>query len=176
MFSSSILVMQPTVPGKVLTESSPGEAEWDYPKSKLAAEQVIAENRGDTRVVILRIAGVYDEDSHCIPLTQQVRRIYEEESYSHFFPGNLEHGQSFVHLDDLVSCFKQVIQRRGDLGPYELFLIGEPDVVSYGEMQDIIGEELHGTKWSTIRIPKVVAKAETWAEDKLGQDPSSNLG
>jgi nucleoside-diphosphate-sugar epimerase len=171
VFSSTLLVMKPTSPGEVLTEESPGEAEWDYPKSKLLTEQVIAENRGDTPAVVLRIAGVYDEDCHSIPISEQIRRIYERELQSHFFPGNAEHGQSFVHLDDLVDCFLRVIRRRSDLGPHEIFLVGEPDIVSYGELQDIIGEQLYGTQWSTMRIPKAVAKAGIWVEEKLGQDP-----
>jgi nucleoside-diphosphate-sugar epimerase len=171
VFSSTLLVMQPTSPGHLLTEESPGEAEWDYPKSKLLTEQLIAEDRGDIPAVALRIAGVYDEDCHSIPIAEQIRRIYEQEIQSHFFPGNADHGQSFVHLDDLVGCLERVIQNRRELGPHEIFLVGEPDVVSYGDMQDIIGEQLHGTQWSTLRIPKVVAKAGAWVEEKLGQDP-----
>jgi nucleoside-diphosphate-sugar epimerase len=163
--------MKPTSPGDVLTEESPGEAEWDYPKSKLLTEQVIAEERGNTPAVILRMAGVYNEDCHSIPICEQIRRIYEQELQSHFFPGNAEHGQSFVHLDDLADCLVRVIRRRTDLGPHEIFLVGEPDVVSYGELQDLIGEGLHGTQWSTLRIPKTVAKVGAWAEEKLGQDP-----
>jgi nucleoside-diphosphate-sugar epimerase len=171
VFSSTLLVMKPTSPGDVLTEQSPGEAEWDYPKSKLITEQLIAEQRGNTPAVILRIAGAYDEDCHSIPISEQIRRIYEQELQSHFFPGNSEHGQSFVHLDDLADCLVRVIRRRTDLGPHEIFLVGEPDFVSYGELQDLIGVGLHDTQWLTIRIPKTVAKVGAWTEEKFDQDP-----
>jgi nucleoside-diphosphate-sugar epimerase len=30
---------------------------------------------------------------------------------------------------------------------------------------------LHGTQWSTLRIPKTVAKVGAWTEEKLGQAP-----
>lgn len=170
VFSSTLLVMKPTSPGESLTEESSCEAEWEYPQSKLQTERVIAEERGEIPAVILRIAGAYDEDCQSIPIAQQIRRIYEGELQSHFFPGNLEHGQSFVHLDDLAACFLPVIARRDKLGAYEIFLVGEPDVVSYGELQNMIGQQLYGTRWATMRIPKTVAKAGAWAEEKLGQE------
>jgi nucleoside-diphosphate-sugar epimerase len=49
-------------------------------------------------------------------------------------------------------------------------LIAEPDVMSYEELQEQIGELIHGTEWPTIRIPKVLAKAGAWAQENiLGQ-------
>ncbi len=40
----------------------------------------------------------------------------------------------------------------------EVFLVAEPDVMSYEELQDRIGKLLHGSEWPTIRIPKSTAK------------------
>jgi nucleoside-diphosphate-sugar epimerase len=39
--------------------------------------------------------------------------------------------------------------------------------MSYAELQDCIGELVHGEDWPTIRIPKLVAKAGAWAQEKL---------
>ncbi len=167
VFSSSLLVMEPSERGKPLTESSPTRAEWAYPQSKLRTESVIQAERGEIPTVILRLAGVYTDDCKSIPVAQQIRRIYEKDAESFFFPGNRDHGQSFVHLDDAVECLVRTIQRRGDLEPLELFLIGEPDVLSYSELQDILGEMIHGKQWPTIPVPKPVAKAGAWVKDKL---------
>lgn len=172
VFSSSLLVMRAVTPGEVLDEESPVEAEWEYPRSKLDAERVIRDERGAIPAVVLRIAGVYDDDCRSIPIAQQMRRIFEQKLESHFFPGDPDHGQSFVHLDDLVRCFRAVVDRREELGTYDVFLVGEEEVVSYGEMQDIIGEAIHETGWPTIRIPGPVAKAGAWLKDKApGPDP-----
>jgi nucleoside-diphosphate-sugar epimerase len=121
--------------------------------------------------VILRIAGVYDEECHSIPIAQQISRIYEKRLESYFFPGDADHGQAFVHLEDLVDCFQRVVELRGELGPHELFLIAEPEVMSYAELQEQIGKLVHGEEWLTIRIPKAVAKAGAWAQENiLGQE------
>lgn len=65
----------------------------------------------------------------------------------------------------------QTVEHRGELSDWEVFLIGEPDVVSYGELQDAIGEALHGKDWPTLRIPKAMAKAGAWTKQNvLGEE------
>src|SRR5688500_17341340 len=123
--------------------------------------------------VILRISGVYNEDGYTPPIAQQIARIYERRFESYFFPGDPSAGQAFVHLDDLVDLIHRVIESRARLGPYEVLLVAEPDLVSYDELQDIIGEEIHGKEWPTIRIPKIIAKAGAWTLEKLSGDDDS---
>lgn len=169
VFSSSLLVMEPN-PDKVLDEGDPVRAEWDYPRSKLEAERVLRENHGDVPTVVLRLAGAYDEKGHSPPITQQIWRIREKKLESFLFPGNRSHGQSFIHLDDVESCFTAVVERRSRLGTFEIYLVGEPEVVSYGELQDRIGELLHGRAWPTLRIPAPVAKAGAWVKDTIAAE------
>lgn len=170
IFSSTLLVMKPENNGKHVSELSPTEAKWAYPQSKLETEQVIHQERGTMPTVVLRIAGVYDEECHSLPLSQQIARIYERQLESYVFPGDSTHGQALIHLDDLTDCFVKCVERRQSLGQEELFLVAEPDVMSYAELQDRLGELIHGREWPTIRIPKVVAKAGAWVEDKLARD------
>ena len=167
VFSSSLLVMKPVEDDGLLDEDSPVQAEWDYPQSKLDAEAVLREEHGDLPVVILRLAGAYDEWGHSPPITQQIWRIREKKLESFFFPGNRAHGQAFVHLEDVASCLRAVVLHREELQPWEVFLIGEPEVFSYGELQDRIGELLHHREWPTLRIPAPVAKAGAWIKEKM---------
>jgi nucleoside-diphosphate-sugar epimerase len=168
VFSSTLLVMEPVEQeGEKITESSPLEDEpWAYPRSKIEAEQIIRQERGDIPTLILRMAGIYDEGCHSLPIAQQISRIYEKRLESYFFPGDASHGQAFLHLDDLIDCLRKVVQLRGEL-KNELFLIAEPDVMSYAELQEMLGELIHGDAWPTIRIPKVAAKAGAWVQEKL---------
>ncbi|WP_345327701.1 NAD-dependent epimerase/dehydratase family protein [Novipirellula rosea] len=68
IFSSTMLVHAPCEPGERIDEDWPLVPKWDYPKSKVATEQVIFENRGAIKSVNFRIAGVYDDECHSIPL------------------------------------------------------------------------------------------------------------
>jgi nucleoside-diphosphate-sugar epimerase len=111
VFAGSLLVMKPPVdPRTFLTESSPTEATWDYPHWQLEAERVVQHERGSLPTVILRIAPVYDKDCHSPLLAHYISRIYEKRLESYFFPGDLTHGQAFVHLVDCsrnsaTNCF-----------------------------------------------------------------------
>lgn len=170
VFSSTILTMEPVRPGEELTEESKIKAEWDYPQSKVEAEHIIREEAKNIPVVILRLAGVYDEEGHSPPLCQQMSRIYERKLESHFYPGKQNRGQAFLHLDDLVDLFERVVTARGELGQLEVFLAAEPEVMSYGELQDDMGKLIHGKEWMTIRIPEVVAKVGAWAKDQFSSE------
>lgn len=175
VFSSTMLVMEPLEDeSQHFSEYSPTRAEWDYPRSKLAAERVLREEQGPINVVILRIAGVYTDDGQLLPLAQQISRIYERRLESHVFPGDTQHGQAAVHLDDLADAYRRVVSHRRQLAHEETFLIAEPDVMSYGELQDRLGELIHGRHWTTIRVPKTLAKVGAWVQEKLaaeGEEP-----
>ncbi|MCC6589809.1 MAG: NAD(P)-dependent oxidoreductase [Bryobacterales bacterium] len=148
-FSSTHIVMKPSEHGEPVTEQSEIDPAWAYPKSKVEAERVIAAEHGPIPVVILRIAGVYDENCHAVPLAQQIDRIFTKKLESYVFPGDASHGQAFVHLDDLVDVVLRAIARRRELGAYEVFLVAEPELESYEELQDQLGELIHGEEWPT---------------------------
>lgn len=167
VFAGSLSVMAPRDDHRHISEFSPTRAEWAYPQSKLEAEKIIEDLAGLTPTVILRIAGVYDDDGHSLPLSRQISRIYEKRLESYFFPGNAKSGQALVHLEDLADCFKRVVGRAGRLPRRELFLVAEPDVMSYEELQEEIGELIHGDAWPAVRIPKAIAKAGAWVKDHL---------
>ena len=167
ILASSLLVMKPARPDSRLVENSPTQAEWDYPQSKLDAEAVVAEEHGRMPVLILRIAGVYDDDCRNVPIAQQIKRIYEKNLESYIFPGHPDRGQSFVHLEDLTDCIVRAVAHRNQLRPYKLLLVGEPGVVTYESLQDRIGQSLHARAWPTIRVPKAVAKVGAWIEEAI---------
>lgn len=168
VFSSTMLVMRPSGDGPPIDETSPLDAEWPYPQSKIRAEETIAGEHGDIPVVVLRIAGVYDDVGRAVPIVQQIKRIYEKELEGYFFPGDASHGQSLVHLDDLTDAIERTIARRAELDPFETFLIGEPEVMPYRELQDQLGELLHGKEWPSIRIPEPVAKIGAQLKEMVG--------
>ncbi|MGD8862028.1 MAG: NAD(P)-dependent oxidoreductase [Myxococcales bacterium] len=167
LYSSTLLVMAPSKDGKPIHEQGETEATWAYPEWKLKTEQLIGDKRGDIPATILRIAGVYDELGRSPAITEHVKRIYEKDFTSFFFPGDKERGQAFVHIDDTIEAIAHAVHRRKQLGGEEVFLIAEPEPVPYETLQNVIGDRIHGKQWPTIRIPKPVAKAGAWAQEKI---------
>jgi nucleoside-diphosphate-sugar epimerase len=167
VFSSTMLVHAPCEPGEKISEDSPVDPRWEYPESKVWAENTIRAERGTIPTVMLRMAGVYDDLCHSIPIAHQIQRIYERQFTSHFYPASLSRGQSFVHLDDVTDLFSRLVKRRAKLPRETVLLVGEPDAVPYGELQETLGKLIHGKEWATYRVPKVVAKAGAWVQDHL---------
>jgi nucleoside-diphosphate-sugar epimerase len=173
LFSSTMLVHAPTKPGEPFNEDWVLEPKWDYPRSKVDTEQLLQERRGAIPVVLLRIAGVYDDYCHSIPLAHQMQRIFERHITSHFYPGDLSYGQAFLHMEDLTDALESLVDRAGQLPEVLPLLLGEPETLSYGELQKEFGRLIHGEDWTTRYIPKLVAKTGAWLQDNLplGGDP-----
>ena len=173
-FSSTMLVHQSAEPGQFITEDWPLEPTWAYPKSKVRTEQLIRAERGDIPAVLLRIAGVYDDLCHSIPLANQTQRIYERDFTSRLYSGSTAHGSSFLHMDDLVDAIERTVERRAALPAEVPILLGEPEVLSYDELQHTIARLIYDEEWETIEIPGPLApaaKVGAWVLDHVpGQE------
>lgn len=170
VFSSTMLVHRPAEPGQFITEDWPIEPTWAYPESKVRTEKLIHDERGTIPAVLLRIAGVYDDLSHSIPLAHQMQRINERQFTSRVYSGSTSHGQSFIHMDDLVDAINLVVERRAQLPPDSPILIGEPETLSYDELQHTFARLIHGEELETLEVPgalSALAKAGAWVMEKL---------
>jgi len=169
IFSSSMLVYKPSSPGVLITEDSPLEPKWDYPKSKVTTEKVMHEKRGEIPVVMMRIAGVYSEDGSSIPITNQVQRIYEKQIAARLYPANTAHGNTYVHRDDVIDAMALAVDQRKELPKEVIINIGDDETLSYKELQDIISTEIHGEKMPIISIPKWFAKMGAFMQNLFGK-------
>lgn len=167
LYASSMLVHAPTNPGIPITESSPLEAKWAYPQSKIAAEAVVRDERGVVPAVLLRIAGLYTDDCGSPFLAHQIQRIYERRLSGSVYAGDTARGQAFIHIDDLAELVRRLVERRTEL-PKELpLLAGEPEVMTYEALQNRLALLLHGEAgWHTHQVPRPLAMAGAWLQQK----------
>ena len=172
VFASTMLVHAAGMPGEHIDEDRPLDPKLPYRASKIETERLIHKRRGEIPVVYLRPAGVYNDGCRNAFLARQIARIYERSPKARIYPGDLRTGQSFLHLDDLIDAIVRLIERRATLPPEFPLLLGEPDVMGYGELQREIGRLLHGEAWETWEVPKALAKAGAWVENTvLDEDP-----
>jgi nucleoside-diphosphate-sugar epimerase len=167
IFSSTMLVHKPCEVGEKINEDSPVVPRWDYPLSKVRTEEAIHQLRGNIPSVILRIAGVYDDCCHSIPLSNQMQRVYENQLEAHVFAGNVTHGSSFVHMDDLVESIVLCVEKRKELPEELVLLIGEDETMSYDAIQRLMAKLIHGREWKTWSVPKWIAKIGAWCQQHL---------
>jgi|SRR5579872_596716 len=173
IFSSTMLVHAPCQPGQKIDENWPVEAKWAYPASKVKTEALIHKERGNIPTVILRIAGVYDDQCHSIPISNQIQRIYENQLESHLFAGNVTHGASFLHMNDLIEALWLAVQKRKELPSELVLLLGEEETLSYDSLQREIAKAIFGKEWKTYSVPKLLAKLGAWILDHIPFAPES---
>ncbi len=172
IFASTMLVHRPGEPGQFIDENWPLGPTWAYPESKVRTEEVVHAERGEITATILRMAGVYDDLCHSPPLAHQIQRIYEGQFAAHLYSGEVSHGQAYVHLDDVVDAIEHAVDRRAQLPPETPILIGEPETLSYDELQHTFMRLIHGESHETHSVPGPVAKLGAWMQDQIpGQDP-----
>ncbi len=167
VFSSTMLVHAPCKIGAKITEESPLIMNWNYPRSKVLTEELIHSDHGNIPYVVLRIAGCYDDDCHSIPIANEIQRIYEHQLEARLFPGNIQAGAPFLHLEDLANCISLCIQKRKGLPKETTLLIGEETRLSYDELQREISTCIDGKPIVTHRIPKTIAKCGAWLQNRL---------
>ncbi|OYP32955.1 NAD-dependent epimerase/dehydratase family protein [Rhodopirellula sp. MGV] len=158
LFTSTMLIHAPCPVGEHIREDDPLQAKWPYPQSKIDTEKLIRVGHPNVRSVFLRIGGVYTDFGRQPTLVQQIKRIYEKDLQGHFYPGDMDAGQSPVHVSDVVDAIIKTVDRRNQLAPQTAILIGEPDPPSYGQLQELIAAKLHGRDWATLHVPKAIAK------------------
>ncbi|WP_435018305.1 NAD-dependent epimerase/dehydratase family protein [Tundrisphaera sp. TA3] len=173
IYASTMVVHASGEPGRPIDEDSPLGPSLPYSRSKLRAEEALRAGRGDIPLVILRLANVYDDRVHHPVLAQQFRRIREGGVANRFFPGDPGRGQSYLHVSDLIDAVGRAVDRRRDLPPELILLLGEPGAVAYGEIQSELGRLLRGSPQGTRRIPRILARAGMIAQGLLpgGGDP-----
>ena len=160
IYSGTMLVHEPGRPGERIDEETPLAPGWAYPRSKAETEEVIREEAGDIPYALLHLAGLYDGETAVPTLSHQIARIWERDMKAHVYSGDLQAGQSFIHLEDMLDLFERVIERRDDLPADAVILAGEPEAMSYQALQDALGRLIHGEEeWETLNLPAPIAKA-----------------
>ena len=167
IYSGTMLVHRAAQPGETIDETAPIEPKWAYPVSKARAEEVIRARRGTIPVLLLHLAGLYDDETAVPTLAQQIARIHEKDFKSRLYAGDKEAGQALIHRDDMMRLFRKAVERRAELPGETVLLAGEDRTISYENMQHLIGHLVHGRdEWATLSLPKPVAKLGAWVEEK----------
>lgn len=167
VFASTMLAHAPTELGQPISEDDPLDPKLPYRASKIRTEAMLRDEKGDEKHVLLRPAGIYDDEGHSTFLAHQIARIYERRFSGKVYPGDLQRGQAFLHLDDLLDAVERVVHRRADLPDTFPVLLGEAQPIPFGELQRLIGGELHGEDWITWNVPPKLAKLGAWTENKV---------
>ena len=170
-----MLVHAPTEPGRPIDEASPIDPKWQYPKSKLDAENVVRTRHGQTPTLMLRIAGMSTDQ--CDSATPRCSRSsasapVRRTQYEPCLPRRYEPRPGLRSLRrPAPGRVPLSVDRRHRL-PADLTLAdrlsraGRRATPNWSK--DQLGWSIHGAEnWPTPSISKAVAKTGAWLQDKV---------
>jgi hypothetical protein len=79
-------------------------------------------------------------------------------------------------MDDLVDAIALVVERRASLPPELPLLLGEPETLSYNELQHTFARLIHGEDWETLEVPRRWRRRCIAASHRQSCAPSFLLG
>lgn len=153
IYSSSMSVYRPQK--NKLTEDSPLNPAWGYPRTKIKCEEIIRDASLRIPSVILRIAAVYDEFGRAPGIVREIRSVYEMSFSSLFSSQNESNRQSSIHIDDLTTVFQKILEMKGQLPSGLILNVAEERPLTFNEIRRIISHELPDES-SSHRIPPLI--------------------
>lgn len=157
IYASSMASLAATEPGEPLTEKSSRLGAWQYPASKIEAENILREAASKRPVVELVLAAVYSDLGELVPLFNQIELIRSRSIEKYMYPGPTDRGLTYVHIRETVDAFLRAIdQFFGCIGPHR-FLVGQQRPVSYEYLHRLASETFHGKQLPLFRVPRAFA-------------------
>lgn len=158
IYASSMAALEPTEPGRKLTADSPRSDAWAYTAHKVRCERILEAADVPQPRVELVLAGVYSDWCELVPLYQQIERVRRASVERLFYPGPIDRGFPYLHVDDAARAFEAAVEAcRGRPGVHR-YMVGEEEPVTYRMVQDIAAETFLGRSESVMRVPRAVAR------------------
>ena len=158
IYASSMAAMAPTEPGHKLTPESPRLGAWAYPQHKIASEKLLEGSSINNPIVELVLSGVYSDLCELVPLFQQVERVRQNSIEAYFYPGDVQRGLTYVHVDDCVDAFARAIPSMNARQGVHRLLIGEDQPMTYKAIHDAACETFFGHTKPLLPMPRFLAK------------------
>jgi nucleoside-diphosphate-sugar epimerase len=175
VYASSMAAMAPTEPGHKQVADSPRAGLWAYPRHKREAEATIEGAAIPQPRVELVLAAVYSAWGELVPLYQHIEQVARRSPLSSMYPGSVDRGLTYVHLNSAVEAFLRSIDAfRGKSGVHRL-LIGEDRPVTYLQIHRAAQRAFGRRQGRIRRIPRWLARVGArllgWMGQLLGTSP-----
>ncbi|SMF83458.1 NAD-dependent epimerase/dehydratase family protein [Pseudobacteriovorax antillogorgiicola] len=162
IYASSMSAIAPTEPGRKIQPFGEKLALWQYPRSKVAAEKTLDQHPMQQSIVQLVLAAVYSDYGELVPLFHQIELMASSSPEKFFYPGPVNHGLTYVHVDDTVAAFEAAIDAKIQVGERLRLLIGEPEAVSYGFISEQVSQQFRGRGIKIWQMPKWLTRWGAW--------------
>lgn len=168
IFSSSLTVTEYRYNDRLITEASPLDAEIPYARSKREAEELIKDYSRFFPCTIVRLAAVYSDWGEYGPLYVLLKSWLSKGLLARIVAGQGKTGLPYLHIADLVSLFKRIILKHGELSSLEIVLASPDESVSHNELYDLVSR-YRGKTRKSVKMPLWLAAIGVFLKNLTGK-------
>ena len=158
VYASSMVSMEPTEPGQKQGADSPRAGRWAYPSHKREAERVIEGADLPHPRVELVLAAVYSDWCELVPMYRQIERVAGRSIQARFYPGPLDRGLTYVHVDAVADAFVRAVDAFADDRGLHRLLVGEERPVTYRQINEAASRAFGNGQRLLYRVPPFLAR------------------
>lgn len=157
IFASSIAACEFPAPGKVITESTSPNANYDYAVSKKAGEEMVKKYSTMFPCSVVRFAAVYSDWCEFAPLYKFLSNWLSRKIESRIIGGKGESAIPYIHIRDLCQMIKVIISKTDELPNFDIYNASPNGSTSHKEIFEISTRYYYGHIVKPIHLPKILA-------------------
>lgn len=159
IFSSSLAACKFPPKGKLLTETSPVDADFPYAQSKKRGEEIIKHAAQYLPCSIVRLAAVYSDWCE-YPFLYLPLKAWLSGNYltSRIVAGKGESAVPYIHIKDLNRLFMRIIEISDNLPDFGIYIGSPSGSVSHNQLFQTATRYYHSHNIRSVRIPKRITK------------------
>ncbi len=154
IFISSLAACKFPKEGEVITEESPVDAEFAYAVSKKNGEDLVKDSSKHFSCSIVRLAAVYSDWCEYAPLYKFLTTWLSQKIDSRILAGKGESAIPYIHVNDLISLFRIIINESENLLQMNTFSASPDNSISHKELFGIATTYHFGKAVKPIHLPK----------------------
>lgn len=157
IFSSSLAACEFSIEDVAVTENSPLVGQYAYAQSKLIGENICKEYSEYFSCYPIRFAAIYSDWCEFAPLYKFLDTWLSTKIESRILAGQGKSAIPYLHVNDLISMFRKIINKYKELPKYQVFLASPSGSSSHSELFEIATGYFYGKKIKPIFISKFLA-------------------
>ncbi len=155
--TTSMAACKPSLAGELLKPEGERLGAWQYPRAKIEAENIFKATNVFPKKLELILSGVYSDWCELVPLYQTIKLVMSKSFEKFFYPGNIDCGLTYIHIDDLVDVILIAMNKRDRLTSFKRLFVGQDQVCSYRDIVTKTSEIAYGKVQPIIQVPRFLA-------------------
>lgn len=157
IFASSLAACEFPAPGKVITESTSPDANYEYAISKKVGEELAKKYSAFFPCSVVRFAAVYSDWCEFAPLYKFLSNWLSHKIESRIIGGKGDSAIPYIHIRDLCQIIKIIISKSNELPDFDIYNASPNGSTSHKEIFEIATRYYYGHVVKPIHLPKLLA-------------------